>query len=126
MQFGAFHGPDAALAPGPETPLALRQLNSSLIDSVVVDAGAKRLVLRQFILKPRYLPSQAWDRHRKSWREKTRRVRFCRGGASRRRCGCLRLHVRDRYRPQHNRARPSDGNLPRLVRKRFFLRAVLY
>eukprot|EP01043_Picozoa_sp_COSAG02_P074747 COSAG02_NODE_15104_length_1203_cov_1.482790_1_plen_394_part_10 len=41
VQMGAFHGPNSTLAPGPATPLALRQQNSSLIDSVIVDAGAE-------------------------------------------------------------------------------------
>jgi beta-glucuronidase len=41
VQFGAFHGPDASLAPGPETHVASRQLNSSLLDSIIVNAGAE-------------------------------------------------------------------------------------
>ena len=41
VQFGAFHGPNASLAPAPDTDRALRQLNSSLTDSIVVNAGAE-------------------------------------------------------------------------------------
>ena len=39
VQFGEFEGPHATLAPPPDTPAAERELNNTLADSVIVQAG---------------------------------------------------------------------------------------
>ncbi|KAK3244514.1 hypothetical protein CYMTET_45874 [Cymbomonas tetramitiformis] len=41
VQFGRFAGPNATLAPGPDTPESERDLRNSIVDSVIVGAGAE-------------------------------------------------------------------------------------